>query len=189
MLIKTSVALISVLALALSPVRGAPVDQYITVTIHETPSDPQSDIDFVVIMKLTADRQDGDSVGWEVLSFKIEQWDGGSKSKVWMETAPAVTGDLWWIEHADPNDPQDDEFVEPPEIIGTAGPIEGTNDDLDYDIDGTVYTPPPLPASPPFTNTGSLDAEFWIVGESQAELDMTDEPASIERDNDPPGSG
>lgn len=187
MLLKTSVVLSTILALALSPARGLPDDQYITVTIHETPSDPESDIDFVVVLKLTPDQQDGDSIGWEVLSLKIEQWDSGSKVLAWIDTAPDVTGDLWWIEHADPDDPQDDEFVEPPEIIGAAGPIEGSHDDLDYDMAGSVYIPPQAPESPPFANTGSLNAEFWIVGQSQAELDMTDEPANVERDLDPPG--
>lgn len=186
---KSALVTIFLLGFTVRFARGLPPDQYIKVAIHETPTDPESDIAFTTELVLTPDEQSGNSIGWKVLVIKIQQFDSGSVSDTWVDQQPTVTGGLWWIEHADPDRPTDDEFVILPEIIGTAEPYLWTETDLDYDVAGTEYDPPEPPETPPFANTGSLDTEFWIVGESEAELDVTDTPASVAREEDPPITG
>ena len=133
--------------------------------IHDDPSDPESDVTFKIKLALTESDSDGDSIGWDVTSIEFRQIHASGPDTVWVESSPSVpTGDgLWWVTHADPTDPQTDEFVMPPNLSGTAVAQDSKDDDLDYDFEGVTYTPPPPPGEPPYEVTAGMDYYFALA--------------------------
>ena len=82
--------------------------------------DPLSNITHRLIVGLFEDIRVGDSIGWEVAVFTIYELDGnGDVAYRWSKGYPAVdTADgLWWIEHADSDNPALGEFVLPPRML------------------------------------------------------------------------
>ncbi len=165
---KTTIALLS-LAVAVSAAGYAAADEGdadvpVTVDveywIHETPTDPESDVTFKIKLSLTEGKVDGDSIGWEINS--IEFRDPGNPDTVWVDASPSVPSadGLWWIDHADADDPQTEEFTVPPHLEGTGDAQHPNGDDLDYDFEGFPYTAPLPSGQPPYTVTASLDHYF-----------------------------
>ncbi len=137
-----------------------PVSVDVEYWVHETPTDPESDVTFKIKLSLTEGAVDGDSIGWEIDS--IEFRDPGNPDTVWVDSSPSVPSadGLWWIDHADADEPQTEEFAEPPHLDGTGDAQDPNDDDLDYDFEGFTYTPPPPPAEPPYTVTASFNLYF-----------------------------
>lgn len=145
--------------------------KYVTYSIHEDPQDPESEVVFTIKLKLVADQIEEDQVGWDVKRVTIEQF--GEDSRIWIDQPPNVdtADELWWVQHADMENPVAADFVQPPRLFGVANAQAQEYDDLEYDIVGLVYTPPPAPEQPPFgSETGALNYLF--------ELEYADEPLS-----------
>lgn len=162
---------------------ATPQEQTVRFTIHETPSDPTSDVVFVMEMTLVPDSVApgpgaGGLVGWEVANVLFTQVTG-SGDVLWSEDYPAVDtlDGLWWVLHADMENPEIAELVLPPLIAGTAAPDDPNEDDLDYDFEGTVYTPPQPPKEPPYPVTASLTFTFQRAMEPSPFEEESDEPA------------
>ena len=160
--------------------------------IHETPTDPNSDITFKIRMWLASEEVDGDQVGWDVTTIEVRQMgDNGGPDTVWTDTTPTVpTPDgLWWVEHADPDNPEAGEFVMPPGLTGTADADDPNDDDLVYDFEGVTYTPPQDPSEPPYDTTGALDYGFTLNGDEDPLASGEDKPVELPPvENDPPGA-
>ena len=138
-------------------------DYTFQLNLRVTEGDPTSAIDFTLTMALMIEEQDGDNIGWDVMSLTIREWDAnGTVLNTWYTTEPLVdTPDqLWWIEHANPAAPVNSEFLVPPRIADTAPHVNPTEASLEFDIEGNIYVPPPSGA--PFETTGSLDT-FLVV--------------------------
>ncbi len=162
-----------------------PDDRIVSLLIRETPSDPESDVEFVVEVWVAAEEVDGDEVGWRVDMVQIKRLDEeGEVADKWSEALPEVqTSDgLWWIEHADAASPETEEFVLPPLMLGTAVSEDPQNDDLVYDVLGSVYQAPP--GGPMFPITASLSFTFTSDGSTLKEGE--EEPAEVPVDPNQP---
>ena len=153
---KNGASVLTVLLALCGVVDARPPDFTIQFNYHEATGVPGSDIEFQVTMGLMKEVQDGDSIGWKIQVVTIRELDNGNVVETWFTTSPTVnTADnRWWIEHDDPNNPVNSEFLIPPLIYGTAGHVNPTEAALEFDIEGAVYVAPPEGA--PFENTASL---------------------------------
>ncbi|MCG8409443.1 MAG: hypothetical protein MI923_29915 [Phycisphaerales bacterium] len=156
-----------------------PDDQTIEYKIYDG-----TQVVFTVRIHLKAVSVDNGSVEWSVQ--KMVFYQQGSKTGDWEELNPTVdTPDgRWWVNHADTENPELEEFDMPPLMEGCATSLNSNVDDLDFSFEGQVYTEPPGGA--PYTITVALDYLFHIVGKIDPEEEGEDEPAELD---DPPGSG
>lgn len=158
--------------------------------VHETPTDPVSDVVFIVRLKLKAEDSTVSSVGWRIEAAEFRQPNsGGSPDTVWHEILPPIgTSDgLWWCNHADVLDPQLGEFAMPPELKGVATAEEPSDPNLQYVVRGVPYTPPP--EGPPHECTAGLDYAFTKVGTAVPEEEGDDEPVEESEGDSPPIAG
>lgn len=167
--------------------QALPTDRTIAYRIFDDPGDPNAVVLFIVKLSLGAQESAGSSVGWKIKQISIRQSPTQSQpATTWIESLPAVgTPDgLWWVAHADPESPVLSEFTRPPLLSGRATAQQSSQPDLDYDLEGQAYTPPP--GGPPFTVTAALDYTFIKVGDSEPTGDGEDEPTDMEEDGNPP---
>lgn len=168
-----------------SPLWAAmPADRVVKYFVRETPTDPESDVIFVFALKIRTSERDGDSIGWSITEVRLKE--PGSPARLWIDdspTTPTASG-LWWIDHADADVPDDSEFAVTPTMQGTADAQDPNDDDMDYDLQGATYSPPPSLYS---GCVSSQTFEFTFVQESRPYIDGTDEPVAIDDDEDPPG--
>ena len=180
--VAMSVSILTVCSLYQAEVHAIPPDFVAQFNLRETPGDPFSDITHRVIVGLFEDSRSGDNVAWEAAILTIHELDeNGDVEYRWTKGYPTVdtTDGLWWIEHADPDNPVMEEFVLSPRIHGTALALDQGVSDLDFDIEGNVYAEPP--GGPPFETTGSLDT-FLRLAESPPpapKKDESDEPVEM----------
>ena len=170
-----------------APLQAVPPDYIVGYEIREDPSDAQSDVIWRVELHLLEEDSDADSIGWEIQLIKIiELGQAGETDTVWAEVSPTVaTPDgLWWVDHADLDDPQPAEFDMPPDLDGTADAEEAGDPDLDYEFEGVT----PTPSGPTYGgDVAGATFNFLLVGQQnpvkvgQAErvriLQMDDPPA------------
>lgn len=187
--VPMSVSILTVCSLYQTEVFALTPDQTVQFNLRETPGNPLSNITHRVILGLFEDGRDGDNVGWEVAIATIHELDGnGDVAYRWSKGYPTVdTGDgLWWIEHADPDNPVMEEFVLPPRIYDTAGALDPGVSDLDFDIEGNTYNEPP--GGPPFDTTGSLDSFLRLADTPPPppKKDESDEPVEVPDDPEEP---
>ena len=173
-------------SLAQSP--PLPEDQRIRYTIREQPTDPSSDVIWTVDLELTAPDSAGNLVGWLIDNVTVSEVDAlGDPVNVWVDPSPELDSPdgLWWVEHADTNNPQLDEFALPPLLLSTATAEVGAGVDLDYLVEGVPYDPPPGDPLSEYVTTG-LDYAFTLVGNSLPEHEGDDEPVTIDDVQDQP---
>lgn len=154
-----------------------PPDFTVQLNLHKTVGDPTSDNDFLITMGLMEVERDGSDIGWHVQVVTIRQLnDSGEVVETWFKTNPFVdtADDLWWIEHADPDNPVNSEFLVPPLIYGTAGHVNPTEAALEFEFEGALYVAPPGGA--PFPNTASLTTLLQEEGNPTPKKEETDEP-------------
>jgi hypothetical protein len=166
-----------------------PADQIIYYAMHETPTVPTSPVTFVISMKLHAQDADRNWIGWKI--ERVAFRDPGptpSADRRWVKVSPTVpTSDgLWWVYHANSEQPIRAEFVLPPRLVGTATAADVAYADLNYDFAGVPYPPPPGGA--PYNPTAALDYTMTLVGELLAIEEGEDEPIDVPI-NDPPPIG
>jgi hypothetical protein len=155
--------------------------------IHDNPNDPDSAIVFTVMLSLEAQEADENSIGWQITEIRFRQpGQNGDPDTIWIESDPDVpTQDgLWWVDHADRENPQLDEFDEPPHLVGIAAAADPNATDLKYDFEGVGYTPGS--GGPPWDVTAALDYKFKLDGQSSPLESGTDEPVEIDDDDDDP---
>lgn len=121
-----------------------PADRSVHYVVRNIPTDPSSGILFTMSLNIQAIEQVGNSVAWEITSVVFNKPAGGV-DEFWSVEFPFVnTNDgLWWVEHADPVIPVRNEFVYVPTLLGTAVPDDPNNQNLNFDIAGGIYIPPP----------------------------------------------
>jgi len=119
-----------------------PDDLAVEYYLHETPGDPQSDVVYTFRLFLTAVDQDGDEIAWDIQRLDIVQLGENATDLVWTDQeASFASGDgHWWIEHADPQQPDTAEFDLPPLLTGSAAAEDPGDPDLDYTLQGVPCT-------------------------------------------------
>jgi len=169
-----------------SAAMALPADRVIYFAIHENPENPNSRVQYYLSLSITAADQDGDWIGWDITNYKITEKAVLGSDTVWDVDSPNVgtTDGLWWVEHADPDNPIPTEFVEPAPVADTAVAVDPADPDLDFDVVGVPYTPPP--GGPPYQVTAALDFAFSATADPNDPPDDSgdDEPV----DNGPPPS-
>ena len=190
----TRKALVGILVLAFAtaapsmavPTPQEPLAQDVVYKIHSDPNDPNSVVSFTIWLSLEQADTDGDSIGWKILQIRFRQTpEAYSEERIWTDSDPNVPSSdgLWWVEHADPNDPQLAEFDTPPHLVGTAAAQDPNDPDLEYDVNSGTYSPPP--GGNPWGPTTALTYEL-TVGDPPPEKEGDDEPGEIDDEDDPP---
>ena len=158
-----------------------PDDRIAEYYVRETPTDPESDIIFIVTLELTAVDQDGDEIAWKITELTLtEPGQGHEEDTVWVDDALEPEA-YWWVEHLDPGDPKKAEFDWPPLLQGTADAVDPSDDDLEYDFGGDYCD---SQCQQLFNGkVGALDYSFTLVGEEGPEAEGDDEPVEIEGDD------
>jgi hypothetical protein len=165
-----------------------PDDQTIDYSVYATPTDPESAVVFIASLTLVADSASAEEVGWEVTEIRFTQpGEGSNPDIVWVESTPVVESPdgLWWVDHADVENPVDSEFVMPPLLTGTALPEDPAEDDLDYTLEGVTYTPPQTPEEPPHATTAAMDYSFQRAMAQAPIEEEEDELVEVIGVNDP----
>ncbi len=147
------------------------------------PQAPEEGDAWRIGLQLQATATNGNSVGWSVEHASIRRrGETLPCDDLWTDATPVVdTPDgLWWVNHADPQQPAIGEFCQPPGISGNAQVESGSaTASLDYFVEGSSGTPPP--------GAALLDYEFTLDGELEPEDSGADEPAeSDDSDDDVP---
>jgi len=134
-----------------------PPDRHVYMAIHQNPDNPTSPVQYYFTLNITAVSQDGNDIGWAVTSFSITEKVTLGNDIVWSLDDPFVdtVDGLWWVTHADPDNPVRSEFILPVHIADTALAEDPSNADLDFDVAGDTYTAPPEGA--PYEVTAALD--------------------------------
>ena len=156
-----------------------PDDRISEYYIRETPTDPDSDVLYIVTLELTAVDQNGDEIAWEITEVTLtEPGEGGDT--VWVDDAPApdTPDGYWWLEHADPEHPQDAEFDWPPLLQGTGTAVDPSDDDMEYDFAGDYCD---SQCQQLFNGeVGALKYSLTLANEEDPEVEGDDEPVEIE---------
>ncbi len=170
-----------------SAAMALPADRVIHFAIHQDPENPNSRVQYYLSLSITAVDQDGDFVAWEIENYKITEKAVLGADTVWDVDFPQVgTADgLWWVEHDDPDNPIRPEFVEPAPVADTAVANDPADPDLDFDVVGVPYTPPP--GGPPYDVTGAIDFAFSTTSDPDDPPDDSgdDEPVDSVPSPDP----
>jgi hypothetical protein len=114
--------------------------------IKSNPLNPLSTTVVSVRLHLRAMQQVDNQIGWRIEKLWVRRPNVGSPDEVWCETLPAVQSadGLWWITHADPEEPVTAEFTAPPRLSGQAARV-GDGADLIYTIESLPNPPGPRP--------------------------------------------
>lgn len=174
---KNGASVLTVLLALCGVVDARSPGQVLQFNLRETPGDPTSPIDFTVTMGLMKDTVDGNDIGWRVNVVTIREVDDeGNVLTTWSQNQPFVdtVDGLWWIEHADPDDPQNSEFLIPPLISGTAPSPNPNVVSLEFEFEGAMYVAPPEGA--PFPDTASLTTLLQEEGNPTPKKEEPDEP-------------
>ena len=179
---RIGATVLTVLLAFCGAVDARPPDYTIQLNLRATTGHPTSAIVFEVTMGLMIEAQDGDNIGWDVISVTIRELNvSGEVVHTWYKTNPFVnTADgLWWIEHADPASPANSEFLVLPWIAGTAPSMNPTEASLEFDFEGDIYVAPPEGA--PFEDTASLTTLLQEEGNPKPppKKDESDEPVEV----------
>lgn len=115
-------------------------DRVVTLQVHEDPADPQSPIRLTFTLEITAAARDGDAIGWQIKSVEVtENGRDGTIARSWSDTLDPATDptQFWWVTHADPENPSPKEFLDVPQLQGTAAPRQNTDTPLRYALVST----------------------------------------------------
>jgi hypothetical protein len=162
-----------------------PTAWVVTYGIHETPTQSSGPIVFLVKLSLRRQNMDGSSIGWHITSIQIiQKGPNGSSDAVWTQDNPSVSSPdgLWWIDHANAEEPQPSEFELSPHLTGTAAAADPNLPDLTYDVKGEPYAVPLPPTQPPYVVTGAMDWNFTRVGDQNPLDEGSGDPIDV----DPP---
>jgi hypothetical protein len=124
------------LAIGSQGVKANPPSTAVTFQIREVPTDLNSAVLFTVTLAIDAVSVDQDAVGWSISQATFQETGAG---RIWARSDPPIdtVDGLWWVKHADVENPVTAEFRYPPTLQGIAPPVSGTTDSLDYAFAGT----------------------------------------------------
>lgn len=152
-----------------------------TLTYEVRDGDLESPLTYEYEMHLTAQEEDGDSIGWAVDSVTIRKFDENEQlTSTWIDNAPNVASadGLWWAEHADPANPVLDDFLVSPPIDGTAGT------DMDYGFEG--HGAPAAPAAQTAIDPNVIvSLILWIQAQPAPEVKLERKPLWFHSHPDP----
>lgn len=164
-----------------------PADQVVTFWLREDPSDPNSRVAYAVQVSLTADKDDGNWIGWIVTEATVvENVASPDPDKSWTVELPYVDTEdgRWWVNHGDPMAPVRADFVEPPLIDDTATPNDAGESNLLLGVVGETYSPPPLGA--PYEVTASLTYTIQRTSSQTPEIEGSEETSELPNGGTPP---
>jgi hypothetical protein len=172
-------------AVSLGGPSRATMNKVITYRVYDDPSDQQNrEAIWEIRLYVTESESDQDSIGWAI--GKIEVVDlSVDPDKVYTDQSPTVdTADgLWWVTHADLEDPQVAEFDDAPPLSGTADAPDPQEPDLEYELAGAELS---SPEDTYFGVCAGLDVWLKLVTEGDPALNRPREPVELEMDDDPP---
>ena len=134
---------IALVLMASVAVADVPAAFNLTYQIHDDPNDPNSPIAYTIALDLASSSYTATEIGWDITHVQFIEHDPNG-DMVWEEddpNVPTVDG-LWWVEHADINDPQPNEFVGLPALTGLASTQDPNQTGLDYDLEGAGSASP-----------------------------------------------
>ncbi len=137
----------------------APLQQTVSYGVYDDPDDPNRSLIWLIVAHLQEPEADGNLVGWAVQDVHL--FDATNPERVWIDAQPSVgtLDGLWWIEHADPQAPQLEEFDSPPQISGLTACEDPNEPDLEYEFEGETYIAPP--GGPHFALATALNLRLW----------------------------
>lgn len=153
-----------------------PDPHVLTYEMHQDPQQPESPLLYRVEVLISADQTaSGNTVAWRVDEVTTSKFDAAGQVKgVWLDDTPdVVTADgLWHVTHADPRQPELEEFRNSPEIKGTAPSVTG-GAAMHYSLrdtgqSQTIYLPGAV-----------VDVLMWPVGLPVPSLDDEDVPVYV----------
>lgn len=173
---------------------GLPADRVVTIGIRSNPDNPTSPVHYEAALSLSAVAQDGNWIGWEVVNLTFREKATLGTDTVWSIDYPLVDtqDELWWVEHADPNQPVRTDFKELAPITGVALPVTPGMKNLDFSIEGVPYTPPPEGA--PYASTSAISFRLRLTTETTSDPTQvatdsgTGEPIDNDYSDPPPPS-
>ncbi len=168
------------LAAVSGPSPAAVNTEIVSYGIYDDPSDEQNrKLIYWIVLYLEESDRDSNSIGWTVDKVKVIEFNDPAADRDWIDQSPTVdTSDgLWWVDHADLNDPQPEEFVMPPFVDGTAD-YQGSQEEpaLDYDFEGVALGL----SEYYFTVTAALTFIFTEENETTCLICRNFEPVEVE---------
>ena len=175
--LRAAVGLVMVCSASVPAALAMPPDQRVVYHIRESPTDPESAVICDVLLDLSAQAEDGNTVGWRVNRVEIQQ-DLSGTALVWAEVNPRLgTADgLWWLVHEDPAAPDLVDFSEAPLLEGVAGNETPEFGALVYSFRATT------PANPttPYLHTTHLTFALTQEGDNEPLVEGENEPAEVD---------
>lgn len=172
-----------VLSLATASARAQSGSQTMSVRyrIFVNPEVPAEGEAWRLSLGLRAADSGSQGIGWEVERVSLRR-PGQSTvcDDFWVDSSPIVdtTDGLWWIDHADPQQPELAEFLEPPHISGLAA-IEsgGATQELEY-----WFAASGLESQ----SAGTAYLDYWwrLDGEDEPEDEGDEEPVGPDSSGD-----
>lgn len=162
-----------------------PLTRTISFQIREEPNS-YSQVLYTIDLQLTAEEVDGSEIGWTVNSVTIAELDEYEANvRVWVDAMvePDTPDKLWWIEHADTEDPELSEFTTLPSLVGTAIAEDPNDPNMAYSLEGVLYDPP---GGGPFEVTTALDYSLTLGGSPTAISEGEDVLTEILPKDQPP---
>lgn len=151
---------------------GLPADRIVISRLRETPSDENSPVRMTITLHISAVAQYENAIGWQVTQVDIVQpGQAGGDDAVWRDDWPSLNapGELWWVEHSDPESPANSEFANQPEVFGTAAPVVNAPE-------GLVYSLAAMESSSNQFDGNVRDAAYSLALESNPEEPIEEDP-------------
>lgn len=175
------VTLVAGIVCAAAAVRAdLPADRTVDYILRLVPENETSAVVFTVELTVSAVAADGDTVGWAVVGAVFSETDSnGLVLRSWTDESPELgSGDgLWWVSHADGENPTAAEFVALPELAGTAPADDAQEPDLEYNLTTAEAAAPHATMF-----SGSVAAaghRFKETGATAALIEGEDEPVEV----------
>jgi hypothetical protein len=159
---------------------GGGGEKVVCYLIREIPDDATSSIEFAFALSLREQNRTGSDIGWSIVAADIRQAiDPHQCDRTWHTTSIDLTtpDGLWWVTHADADQPAISEFDMPPLIAGTADAL-GAHDDLIYSIRGNE--------GDHGINQVRLDYRFQLANNPEVEGEDDDDEGDIDDAPDGP---
>ncbi|MCG3136224.1 MAG: hypothetical protein HJJLKODD_00050 [Phycisphaerae bacterium] len=145
--------------------------------IHADPYDFNSDVILSMTLGLSlVDDLGNNNLEWSIDQILITEYENQEPVKEWTDTNPTLG--TWTVEHTDVDHPTPGEFINPPDLTGTASP-SGNYNDLEYDFSASSSNL--LTAGTGISIRYSTEATFSFV-ENMRTLAAAEEEEPVEVD-------
>lgn len=152
-----------------------PPDQRIELQFRSVPSDPASPVEVQAVLTLSAESADGNAIGWRIKDVTFSR-PNQSRTGQWSARGISTHNEsdgLWWVNHADAENPATNEFTEfLPSISGIAESESVDQSRLSFDISGSDFGG----SQGPFPNTAFAQYSIGLTDADEPVVDGDDEP-------------